>query len=272
MNTGIYIKRKQSSFLSPRWKTAPKQNLSLAIPPAYWLGQRRYVVLILWRAAFNSVTFNQSYIKEETVNFIEDEELIFNIQNQNKNNEINTSLNFPNPNNNKSHGSSIKTNATFGENSKKSNEDFSFFSLNNYQNQDVNIPEKKKELTKESIEILNNFISKEKLVISNGINDGQNIFKNNNISVKDIKNNLFNIENKLYVYFKKPYMRKNVKIKKNIVIKKNFDEEEQVEDEDKKIKFGENDIKMEDIKDDDSKTNNDSCEEINTDYDKKKYP
>ena len=95
---------------------------------------------------------------------------------------------------------------------------------------------------------------------------------NNNVCIKDIKNNLFNIENKLFVYFKKPYMRKNVKIKKNIVIKNKFEEEEQVEDEDKKIKFDENDIKMEDIKDDDSKTNNDSCEEINTDYDKRKNP
>ena len=208
---------------------------------------------------FNPDGFNQSFIKEEPVNFIEDEELIFNIQNENKNIEINTSLNLPNQNNNKSHGSSIKTNATFGENSKKGNDDFSFFSLNNYQNQNINIPEKKKELTKESIDILNNFILQEKLVISN-------------ININNIKNNLFNIENKLFVYFKKPYMRKNVKIKKNIVIKNKFEEEEQVEDEDKKIKFDENDIKMEDIKDDDSKTNNDSCEEINTDYDKRKNP
>ena len=225
---------------------------------------------------FNPDGFNQSFIKEEPVNFIEDEELIFNIQNENKNIEINTSLNLPNQNNNKSHGSSIKTNATFGENSKKGNDDFSFFSLNNYQNQNINIPEKKKELTKESIDILNNFILQEKLVISNininNINNGQHIFKNNNICVKNIKNNLFNIENKLFVYFKKPYMRKNVKIKKNIVIKNKFEEEEQVEDEDKKIKFDENDIKMEDVKDDDSKTNNDSCEEINTDYDKRKNP
>lgn len=225
---------------------------------------------------FNPDGFNQSLIEDIPVNFIEDEELIFNIQNENKNIDTNTSLNLPNINNNKSHGSSIKTNVTYGENSKKGNEDFSFFSLNNYQNQNINIPEKKKELSKESIEILNNFITKEKLVISNinvnNINNDQNIFKNNNISIKDIKNNLFNIESKLCVYFKKPSMRKNIKIKKKIVIKNKFDEEEEVEDEDKKIKFDENNIKMEDIKDDDSKTNNDSCEEINTDYDKKKNP
>ena len=225
---------------------------------------------------FNPDGLDNTLIEDDISNFMEDEELNFNIQNENKNIEINTALNLPNPKNNKSHGSSIKTNATFGENSKKVNEDFSFFSLNNYQGQNINFPEKKKELTKESIEILNNFILKEKSIIPNininNINNEQNIFKNNNICIKDIKNNLFNIENKLFVYFKKPYTRKNIKIKKNVVIKKNFDEDEEAEDEDKKVKFDENDIKMKDIKDDDSKTNNDSCEEINTDYDKKKNP
>ncbi len=49
-------------------------------------------------------------------------------------------------------------------------------------------------------------------------------------------------------------MRKNIKKKKNI-IKNMFDYEEQ--DEDEKIQFDEKDIKMKDIKDDDSKTNND---------------
>ena len=61
-------------------------------------------------------------------------------------------------------------------------------------------------------------------------------------------------------------MRKNIKNKKNIIIKKYDDEQ----DEDEKIKFDEDDIKMNDMKDDDSKTNNDSCEEINTEFDKKK--
>ena len=105
-------------------------------------------------------------IKKQPDNFLEGEEqLIFNIQNQNNNEYINTSLNIPK--NNKSHGSSIKTNATFGEISPKGNGNFSFGSLNNCQNQNINIVEKNQELTKESIEILSNFISKEKVVISN---------------------------------------------------------------------------------------------------------
>lgn len=89
----------------------------------------------------------------------------------------------------------------------------------------------------------------------------------NNISIKDIKYNLFGVDNKVSAYFKKPYMRKNVKRNKS-VIKNIFDEEQQ--DEDEKIKFDEKDLKMEDIKDDDSKTNNDSIEETCNFFDKKK--
>lgn len=155
----------------------------------------------------------------------------------------------------------------------KEDQEFSFFSLNNDQNNNFNKKEKKKELTKDSIDILNNFISLEKLVISN-VNDVnedrvvgiQNNFVNN-ISIKDIKYNLFGVDNKIGDYFKKPYMRKNVKRNKS-VIKNIFDEEQQ--DEDEKIKFDEKDLKMEDIKDDDSKTNNDSIEEACNIYDKKK--
>ena len=78
---------------------------------------------------------------------------------------------------------------------------------------------------------------------------------------------LFGVDNKVSAYFKKPYMRKNVKRNKS-VIKNIFDEEQQ--DEDEKIKFDEKDLKMEDIKDDDSKTNNDSIEETCNFFDKKK--
>ena len=207
-------------------------------------------------------------IKKQPENFLEGEELIFNIQNQNNNMNLNTSLNMPK--NNKSHSSSIKTNATFGEISQKGNEDFSFGSLNNFQNQNLNILEKNQELTKDSIEILSNFILKEKVVISNIniiYNDEQNFCKNN-LCIKNIKNNLFSLENKLSAYLRKPFMRKNIKKKKNI-IKNMYDGEEQEEDE--KIKFDEDDIKMKDIKDDDSKTNNDSCEEINTGLEKRKF-
>lgn len=218
---------------------------------------------------FNQDELGKIYIRQQPDNFFEDdEEVIFNIQNTNNN--IDYSLN--NPNNKKSEGS-IKTNVTFGEINLKEDQEFSFFSLNNDQNNNFNKNEKQKELTKDSIDILNNFISLEKLVISNVNNVSEDrvvgIQNNyvNNISIKDIKYNLFGLDNKISAYFKKPYMRKNVKRNKS-VIKNIFDEEQQ--DEDEKIKFDEKDLKMEDIKDDDSKTNNDSIEEGFNIYDKKK--
>jgi hypothetical protein len=218
---------------------------------------------------FNQDDLGKIYIRQQPENFFEeDEEVIFNIQNANNN--IDYSLN--NPNNKKSEGS-IKTNVTFGEINLKEDQEFSFFSLNNDQNNNFNKNEKKKELTKDSIDILKNFISLEKLMISNvnNVNEDkvvgiQNNFANN-ISIKDIKYNLFGVDNKVSAYFKKPYMRKNVKRNKS-VIKNIFDEEQQ--DEDEKIKFDEKDLKMEDIKDDDSKTNNDSIEETCNFFDKKK--
>jgi hypothetical protein len=218
---------------------------------------------------FNQDELGKIYIRQQPENFFEDdEEVILNIQNANNN--IDYSLN--NPNNKKSEGS-IKTNVTFGEINLKEDQEFSFFSLNNDQNNKSNRNEKKKELTKDSIDILNSFISLEKLVISNvnNVNEErvveiQNNFVNN-IGIKDIKYNLFGLDNKISVYFKKPYMRKNVKRNKSI-IKNIFDEEQQ--DEDEKIKFDEKDLKMEDIKDDDSKTNNDSVEESCGIFDKKK--
>ena len=218
---------------------------------------------------FNQDELGKIYIRQQPENFFEDdEEVIFNIQNANNN--IDYSLN--NPNNKKSEGS-IKTNVTFGEINLKEDQEFSFFSLNNDQNNNFNKNEKKKELTKDSIDILNNFISLEKLVISNvnNVNEERVVeIQNNyinNIGIKDIKYNLFGLDNKISVYFKKPYMRKNVKRNKSI-IKNIFDEEQQ--DEDEKIKFDEKDLKMEDIKDDDSKTNNDSIEEGCGIFDKKK--
>jgi hypothetical protein len=218
---------------------------------------------------FNQDELGKIYIRQQPENFFEeDEEVIFNIQNANNN--IDYSLN--NPNNKKSEGS-IKTNVTFGEINLKEDQEFSFFSLNNDQNNNFNKNEKKKELTKDSIDILKNFISLEKLMISNVNNVNEDkvvgIQTNfaNNISIKDIKYNLFGVDNKVSAYFKKPYMRKNVKRNKS-VIKNIFDEEQQ--DEDEKIKFDEKDLKMEDIKDDDSKTNNDSIEETCSFFDKKK--
>ena len=218
---------------------------------------------------FNQDELGKIYIRQQPEDFFDDdEEVIFNIQNTNNN--IDYSLN--NLNNKKSEGS-IKTNVTFGEINLKEDQEFSFFSLNNDQNNNFNKNEKKKELTKDSIDILKNFISLEKLMISNVNNVNEDkvvgIQTNfaNNISIKDIKYNLFGVDNKVSAYFKKPYMRKNVKRNKS-VIKNIFDEEQQ--DEDEKIKFDEKDLKMEDIKDDDSKTNNDSIEETCNFFDKKK--
>jgi hypothetical protein len=217
-------------------------------------------------------------INKQQEHFFDDGEVFFNLQNQESN--LHNSLDLQN--NNKSHGSSIKTNATFGEITQKGSNNVSFFSFNDEQNQNINIIQKKKELTKESIDVLNNFISKEKEkltffninsinTMNNNNNNNNNIIENNLINligtntIKDIKSNLFAIENKISVYFKKPYMRKNV-IKNKKSIMKNYYEEQNEEDE--KITF--DDIKMKELKDDDSKTNNDSFEDMNTISEKKK--
>ena len=121
-------------------------------------------------------------------------------------------------------------------------------------------------MSKESSEILSNFIQKEKNIKT---------IKNNNISInlnyenniKDIKCNLVNINEKIYTYFKKPYMRRNLKKNnKNIFDIKNFIEEDEKIKE--KIKFDEKGLN--ELKDDDSKTN-DSVEDEVDSFDKKKF-
>ena len=180
-------------------------------------------------------------IKNQPDNFIEDEDIVF-IAGQNENT------------NKKSNSSSIKTNATYGEMDQNENEVFSFSFK-----KEANI---KKELTKESEEILSNFIQRENnLVTLNNKKINMNLNYENNI--KDIKYNMININEKLYTYFKRPYMRKNFKKSKNIFdIKNMFDEDE-------KIKFDEKNI--EEFKDDDTKTNNDSFEDECNLLDKKKF-
>ena len=180
-------------------------------------------------------------INNQPDNFIEEEDIVF-IAGQNEDT------------NKKSHSCSIKTNATYGEMEQNENEVFSFSF-----NKEAKI---KKELTKESEEILNNFIQKENnLIMLNNKKINMNLNYEN--SIKDIKCNLVNINDKIYTYFKRPYMRKNYKKSKNIFdIKKLFDEDE-------KIKFDEKNI--EDLKDDDTKTNNDSFEDECNLLDKKKF-
>ena len=180
-------------------------------------------------------------IKNQPDNFIEDEDIVF-ISGQNENT------------NKKSNSSSIKTNATYGEMDQNENEVFSFSFK-----KEANI---KKELTKESEEILSNFIQRENNLVSLN-NKKINMNLNYENSIKDIKYNMININEKLYTYFKRPYMRKNFKKSKNIFdIKNMFDEDE-------KIKFDEKNI--EEFKDDDTKTNNDSFEDECNLLDKKKF-
>jgi hypothetical protein len=180
-------------------------------------------------------------IKNQPDCFIEEDDVVF--------------ANIPNVNENKkSHSSSIKTNATYGELDQNENEVFSF-SCNKQQNI-------KKELTKESAEILNNFIQKENNLTSMNIKN-INMNVNYEINIKDIKYNLANINEKIYTYFKRPYMRKNIKKSKNIFDIKN------IFDEDEKIKIKEKNF--EDLKDDDTKTNNESFEDEYNLLDKKKF-
>ena len=180
-------------------------------------------------------------IKNQPDCFIEEDDVVF--------------ANIPNVNENKkSHSSSIKTNATYGELDQNENEVFSF-SCNKQQNI-------KKELTKESAEILNNFIQKENNLTSMNVKN-INMNVNYEINIKDIKYNLANINEKIYTYFKRPYMRKNIKKSKNIFDIKN------IFDEDEKIKIKEKNI--EDLKDDDTKTNNESIEDEYNLLDKKKF-
>ena len=180
-------------------------------------------------------------IKNQPDCFIEEDDVVF--------------ANIPNVNENKkSHSSSIKTNATYGELDQNENEVFSF-SCNKQQNI-------KKELTKESAEILNNFIQKENNLTSMNVKN-INMNVNYEINIKDIKYNLANINEKIYTYFKRPYMRKNIKKSKNIFDIKN------IFDEDEKIKIKEKNF--EDLKDDDTKTNNESFEDEYNLLDKKKF-
>ena len=180
-------------------------------------------------------------IKNQPDCFIEEDDVVF--------------ANIPNINENKkSHSSSIKTNATYGELDQNENEVFSF-SCNKQQNI-------KKELTKESAEILNNFIQKENNLTSMNVKN-INMNVNYEINIKDIRYNLANINEKIYTYFKRPYMRKNIKKSKNIFDIKN------IFDEDEKIKIKEKNF--EDLKDDDTKTNNESFEDEYNLLDKKKF-
>ena len=86
-------------------------------------------------------------------------------------------------------------------------EDFniSFFPKNN---NEENNNFKNKKFSKESIEILNNFILKELLITSQDKLENK---LNNKIynDIKEIRNNLISLDNEMFIFFRKPFMRKN---------------------------------------------------------------
>ena len=147
----------------------------------------------------------------------------------NKNNNINTNifqneniLESQNKNNHNSANSTLNTNAALDENSNEINYNISFFSFNRNQKN-----EEKKEMTQKSIEILSEFIEKEKKILENKNNISEIEDKKTKIlKIKELKNNYEKLELSLKGYFKKPFMRKNYIFMKNFENKFDFDEEE----------------------------------------------
>lgn len=139
-------------------------------------------------------------------------------------------------NNNKIHNS-FANNTTIDINKEKIIFDISFFTNNN--NEDNNV--KNKELKKETIEILSNFISEENLSESNNDIIEKAINNKNAYNITNIKKNLFYLDNKINLYFKNPYMRNNFEKLNQINLKNVYKEE--------KGKSNEGTIKMKNIKD-----------------------
>ena len=151
---------------------------------------------------------NNIYLNNRNEFMLENGE-IFNINKNEDNKEENKDIvNFSFGDiNNKNVFNSLNTGATVDVNSQDVNFDFSFLSSEKNEQKNKN-KIKNKELTKESIEILKTFINSENVIISN--NSEVSIVKYIN-SIKDLKNSIFELENKVNLYFKKPYMRKNIK-------------------------------------------------------------
>ena len=156
----------------------------------------------------------------------------FESQNVNKNSDINTltqqmPLDIENNKNNMSINSTLNTNAALDESSQNINFNLSFISFNNEEKN-----KEKKKLTQQSIEVLTEFISKEKMTVENNniIEEDKKILK-----IKELKNNLEKIDEILFKYFKRPYMRKNVEKVK--IIKKIENDDDSKEEEEKKIDF-----------------------------------
>ena len=131
--------------------------------------------------------------------------------------------------NNTSINSTLNTNAALDESSQNINFNLSFISFNNEQKN-----QEKKELTQQSIEALTELISKEKMVVQNN-NVIEEDIKLKLPKIKELKNNLEKMDETLFLYFKRPFMRKN--IEKVKISKKLENDDDSKEEEEKKIDF-----------------------------------
>ena len=104
---------------------------------------------------------------------------------------------------NKRSNNTLKTITAININSQCENFEFSFSKNNNEENNDI----KNKELSKETIELLEEMISLESFIIS-----GDNTIETNNNNkvnnIEGIKKNLLWLENNMNNIIKKPFMRK----------------------------------------------------------------
>ena len=185
----------------------------------------------------NFVNGNLNLFKED------DDEILLNpidfinqFENPNPNKNSNTnnlpqqiSLDIQNNKNNASLNSTLNTNAALDESSQNINFNLSFISFNNEQKN-----QEKKELTQQSIEALTELISKERMIVqSNNIIEED--IKTKLPKIKELKNNLEKMDETLFMYFKRPFMRKNIeKVKISKKIEKDDDSKEE---EEKKIDF-----------------------------------
>lgn len=176
----------------------------------------------------------------------EDDDILLNpiyyinqFENTNNNRNINTdvspqqkSIEIPSNKNHISKNSTLNTNAALDESSQNINYNLSFFSFNNEQKKD-----EKKELTQKSIEILTEFINKEKKFIENKTINNNIIEKEDKkikiLKLKELKNNFEKLDSSMCLYFKRPYMRKNYN--KKIFEKPKSNDEQEDDEEEKKI-------------------------------------
>ena len=145
--------------------------------------------------------------------------------------EAHNSIEIPENKKHISLNSTFNTNNALDEGSQNINFNFSFFSFNGNQNQQI---DQKKEMSQKSIDILSEFISKEKKIVDkkNNFIEIEEDKKIKLLKIKELKNNFEKLEQYLNSFFKKPFMRKNYE-------KKNFFEkfENNCDEEEKKINF-----------------------------------